>query len=538
VPCKSDTLFVTVTFDPSTINANLLHVTVTFNGHSLSADAHRSPGPARDTVEVRFEPGMYPQGQTVTVGVTASFDNNLLGSGVSQPLALTGGCARLDVDVGFAGDAGAPLDLFGVDAPPPKMQGDPCAAGAECKSTNCVDGYCCDAPCVGACEACDVDQHHGQCTPVTSGQPHDKPACANAGQTCGGACSSDSRTSCKFPVGTTPCRTQTCTAGTKTFGASCDGAGNCPAAITTACACNGAGTDCIGACQDDTTCVAPNSFCNSGTCLATKPTGRMCTGPGECTSGNCVDGYCCDTSCGARCQACDVGGNEGTCTTLIAGQPHNKPACSGSGACGGSCQGATSCGYPVAGTPCTTQTCSGSTEDLAATCDGAGACGTPQQMSCDPYACNTAGTGCNTTCTVNADCDTTTGAVCDPTTSTCCVPQCAGKSCGPDGCGGSCAPGCAAGEVCKSDGTCCATGCGTSCGGADACGGTCTCGIGLRCFMGSCCRPSCAGSGGCGPTICGSDGCGGSCGNCPGGLPTCCRTVCKPAGGFCSLPCG
>ena len=55
-----------------------------------------------------------------------------------------------------------------------------------------------------------------------------------------------------------------------------------------------------------------------------------------------------------------------------------------------------------------------------------------------------------------------------------CTPQCAGKSCGPDGCGGSCGQ-CASGAQCDGNGRCpgCTRTCsGKSCG-PDGCGGTC-----------------------------------------------------------------
>jgi hypothetical protein len=101
-----------------------------------------------------------------------------------------------------------------------------------------------------------------------------------------------------------------------------------------------------------------------------------------------------------------------------------------------------------------------------------------------------------------------------------CTPSCAGKTCGNDGCGGSCG----------------------ACNGTDYCSAT-----------GSCipaCQPSCTGK------TCGNDGCGGSCGNCPTGqacgtnnqcgacTPSCqsgtcggqdgCGGTCQcPNGGFC-----
>ncbi len=95
-----------------------------------------------------------------------------------------------------------------------------------------------------------------------------------------------------------------------------------------------------------------------------------------------------------------------------------------------------------------------------------------------------------------------------------CTPDCAGKECGDDGCGGSCGT-CPAGQTCQ-DGQC--VGCTPDCAGKecgdDGCGGSCgTCPTGQECQKGQCvCLPQCSGK------ECGDDGCGGSCGTCSGGL--------------------
>ena len=92
-----------------------------------------------------------------------------------------------------------------------------------------------------------------------------------------------------------------------------------------------------------------------------------------------------------------------------------------------------------------------------------------------------------------------------------CKPDCGGKQCGPDGCGGSCGI-CPDGTYCE-DFQCketCVPQCfGKECG-TDGCGGVCgTCPGGAVCSDGKCeCVPDCTGK------VCGSDGCGGSCGTC------------------------
>jgi hypothetical protein len=555
-PCKTGTLFLTLNFDAAAATATRLHVVVAIAGGAMpAADVQRATTGAGGTVEVAFDPGAYPQGKTVVVTVTALSNDAPVGAGTSAATVLGGGCGALTIAVTAAGADGgtgdAAVDRSGADGPHPdapagdaaggdgagsdgaslKPNGERCSVNAECQLNHCVDGYCCDGECTGACEACDVSPTLGICTAVTSGQPHNKPRCNNVGTTCGGACSVDSRGACKYPLGNTLCRAQICQSSVTTFGASCDGAGNCPGATTMACAsgCNAAGTDCVGACQNDGGCNGNRPYCNSGTCLTTKPNGRACQAAGECTSASCVDGYCCDSGCTAQCQACNVAGNEGKCTTLISGQPHNKAACPGSGACAGSCQGQTACSFPTA--PCTSARCSGATFYYPANCNGAGACGTPPATGCNGYSCNPTGDACLLFCSGSADC-TAAGAVCDPNRR-CCVPDCTGRTCGSDGCGGLCGPGCATGTTCGPDGNCCQPKCGgVKCDTDDGCGGLCGCATGQACFKGLCCQTRCGQPNSCGkPIVCGDDGCGGTCGACAG---TCCDGLCSPTG-ICAL---
>ena len=93
-----------------------------------------------------------------------------------------------------------------------------------------------------------------------------------------------------------------------------------------------------------------------------------------------------------------------------------------------------------------------------------------------------------------------------------CTPECTGKSCGSDGCGGSCGT-CPDGGACDA-GVCggCVPECGDAECGPDGCGGSCgLCDAGLACQEGSCdCVPQCDGK------ECGDDGCGGACGICLG----------------------
>ncbi len=105
------------------------------------------------------------------------------------------------------------------------------------------------------------------------------------------------------------------------------------------------------------------------------------------------------------------------------------------------------------------------------------------------------------------------------TTSGGCTPDCTGRECGTDGCGGSCGP-CPPGESCNAAGQCavvCTPACtGRECG-PDNCGGSCgSCAPGESCSATGRCEAGCIPA--CGQRVCGDDLCGGSCGTCEAGL--------------------
>jgi hypothetical protein len=124
---------------------------------------------------------------------------------------------------------------------------------------------------------------------------------------------------------------------------------------------------------------------------------------------------------------------------------------------------------------------------------------------------------------IGCDCNNQADGICpsqscgaDPDCATC-TPDCAGRSCGDNGCGGECGT-CEIGDSCNASGRCesvCVPDCAGKQCGDDGCGGTCGQCEGTCSAAGQCqgtCVPSCTGK------TCGDDGCGGSCGTCASDL--------------------
>jgi hypothetical protein len=328
--------------------------------------------------------------------------------------------------------------------------GQACTLSSQCGSGNCVDGYCCNSACSGQCEACNVAGSLGVCSAV-AGAPHGSRSKCTGSGSCAAQCDGSNRATCgALPGISTVCVAATCASGVQSSTQYCDGTGNCAPPSTSNCGAyvcggpsckTGCGTnnDCAtGYYCDGANCVTtgslgslctsasqcPSGFCTDGvcctvgscasgtTCNATKngtcakPNGSACKANTECGSGNCVDGYCCNSVCAGECEACDVGGSVGQCTT-VAGPPHGaRKACPGTGACQAQCDGSNriACGTPPGtSTSCVAAACASGVSTSIAYCDGAGNCGSPTTKPCVPYACD-ATTACKGFCTTTADC--------------------------------------------------------------------------------------------------------------------------------------
>lgn len=353
-----------------------------------------------------------------------------------------------------------------------------CSADNQCKSHNCVDGFCCDSACGGACDACNLPGSEGTCSTValgTSGAP-----------TCGSF------------------------------------------------VCDGQNPNCPSGCVNDTLCASGRYCDGQGTCAARRATGTACADARECLSGFCADGFCCDTACGGACDKCNEQGDEGTCRFSAAGEPGTPVCtpfvCTGSlGICPPVCANDFQC---ISGRFCAAggcqpqkpngQACTEGRECLSGQCaDGVccnaacggqcdacnlvGAVGTctlqplsaPGTPSCAPYLCNGVTANCGLACTTVGP-----GAPCS-SNEWCDGVACAKKSAA----GALCTQGYQCGSGNCVDGVCCDSVCSGAC---DSCN--------QRGFEGACqpelagtvvlaCSPyTCDGNSGACPAACSTDG--------------------------------
>jgi hypothetical protein len=483
----------------------------------------------------------------------------------------------------------------GVACVAKKSTGTACLAANECLSSNCVDGFCCNTGCGSACDACNLSGSFGTCNLLpggSSGSPSCMPyLCNGSNATCPGNCSVDANCSAGNYCSGTACVVKkgnggTCAGGNECVSGFCTDGYCCNSGCGAACdacdvslnegsctfvpvgssgspscmpyVCDGNSQLCPNACLNDTDCSNGNYCDTFNQCVPRKGNGAACLLSSECLSSFCVDGYCCNNSCGADCDACNLSGSLGSCSLALAGSsgsPSCMPyVCDGGGAgCPGTCSSDANCsaGNYCNGSTCVAKkanggTCSGTAECLSGFCvDGyccnagcgaacnvcdqsgnqgtcmlvsAGSTGSP---SCSPYVCNGVGSLCPTSCVNNTDC--TSGNFCDG------MNKCAGAK----GNGGTCTSGLECQSGICADGFCCDATCGSDCDACDLLNneGACT-----LMSNGSSGNPSCA------PYVCtgSSQSCPSSCANdndCASGN-YCSGSTCvaqKSNGGTCTL---
>jgi MYXO-CTERM domain-containing protein len=324
--------------------------------------------------------------------------------------------------------------------------GSVCTRDAQCTLGHCVDSYCCDTACAGACDTCGAPTHEGTCTfmgsgaagspscgaYVCSGSSASCPISCTASTQCspgnfctGGACVSQKPLGAQCGLGS-DCKSGLCVDGVccdSPCSQACDvcnsvaSPGVCVPATTgfagnPSCSpyvCNGTAITCPSWCTTDTDC-ATGRHCIYGACLGLQPLGASCGSSASCASGNCYDGVCCDMQCDSACMICNKAGSVGACSPAPTGSDP-RFMCPGAGACKASCGAGGLCAYPDTTTPCgDPATCTSSTTlHRAWVCDGHGTCTDPGSVECAPYLCATPScpTSCasDTACTPEAFCD-------------------------------------------------------------------------------------------------------------------------------------
>jgi MYXO-CTERM domain-containing protein len=182
----------------------------------------------------------------------------------------------------------------------------------------------------------------------------------------------------------------------------------------------------------------PDAGASSLHCEERRPNGLTCIEGRQCNSGFCVDGYCCNLACTGQCEACDVSGKYGFCTTVgkekdepphvdggsvdFGGTLKSRKACNGEGSgCVGFCNGIKTqeCAYPGSEKVAKDPRCAegdGGFITTSYSCDSDGG-EVPTPSSCGGFRCNGM-TACKTACASDDDC----------ITDYVCLPQDAGPS--------------------------------------------------------------------------------------------------------------
>jgi hypothetical protein len=320
-----------------------------------------------------------------------------------------------------------------------------CDDGVACTLDVCLPSGCANTPIPGCCEsAADCDDGL-TCTTDTCAAG----LCAHSGVA--GCCDSDA--DC---TGGAPCEVGACTAGTCSYAAESGAQAVCfDGAVHGASSCGdleGLLVPCGPCGCEDGACVEPDcagKACGpdgcGGTCGACGP-GETCGATGQCEPTDGCGGYdfegacegtalvwCEDDAvlsvdCAAKGLACAwVGGELGFACVPEVECPES---------CAGALCGAEGCPDACAACPgemiCKAGLCLDAADDPCAGIGAGGVCQGTSAVACEGGALES--TDCAALGMVCADSDKAGGAVCVAT----CIPDCLGRACGSDGCGGSC----------------------------------------------------------------------------------------------------
>ena len=305
--------------------------------------------------------------------------------------------------------AGSGATDAGSDTPSDGGNGGACTAASGCSSGFCVDGVCCETACGGACNACSsakTGAADGLCRPITAATDPDNECAAAADQL---RARRHLRRRRRLPQVDRRhgLLLESCSRLDGHAGPNLRRHGDLPGrdhrrrAATTSAAPQRARRTCA----VERRLHRPATLLLGGGCTASRrrPTAGRARAASQCASGYCVDGVCCETACAAACSACSnakTGAGDGLCRPVTAGtDPDNECAADATPAAAKTARAMAPApaGVYAAGTACTDESCSGSTDTPARNCDGAGTCLAATTASCGAYMCGA--TACATTCT-------------------------------------------------------------------------------------------------------------------------------------------
>jgi len=320
--------------------------------------------------------------------------------------------------------------------------------GASCDffSGDCDSGGTCSGPCTDTC----TTEGYECGTQTICGSSTDCGSCGSGENCQSGTC---------VPDCTDTCTTEGYECGTHTICGSSTDCGSCETWET----CNSGTCECTDTCTTESYECGTHTICGSSQNCGSCGTGEVCSA-GQCVT-SCTD-TC--TSLSFECGTHDICGSSTSCGTCGTGETCSSGQCVASctDTCtteGFECGTQTICGSSTnCGTCETWETCNSGTCECTDTCttesyecgthticdssQNCGSCGTGEVCSAGQCVTNCVDTctslsfecGTHDICGTSESCGTCgTGETCN--SGTCeCVPDCTGKSCGTDGCGGNC----------------------------------------------------------------------------------------------------
>lgn len=239
------------------------------------------------------------------------------------------------------------VDCGGASCPTKCGNAKACSAGADCVSGSCADGVCCDVACNGTCQACNLVNKVGMCSPIVAGVDNSPANTCNGANTCvNGACKKTAGQACAVAG---DCASNFCADGV-CCNSTCNG-------VCKSCAQAGSVGTCTNVASGQQDPVANNPCINLNACdgagVCKKANGQPCALGNECASVLCVDTVCCGSACNGTCQSCNVSGSAGLCANIPQYTNDTSPGCAmsntcdGAGAClkinGAACAAASDC---------------------------------------------------------------------------------------------------------------------------------------------------------------------------------------------------